>query len=367
MSKNISDFFVPWLEKSFEYSLKTLDAAWDNPQVARLMLNENPVRPSQKVVDAITEAAKKGNWYPGTAPKLREKIGKMYDVPANWVSLADGSSEVIDNMMRIFCKPGDEVILPTPTFSLFRVRASINGVTPVEIPLTPGDLQYDVEATLNAITDKTKLIVIINPNNPTGIFLEHDQIRRILDTGIPTCLDEAYLEYTPEAPNLIQMVHDYENAFISHTMSKAYGLAGVRFGYVLSQPKIVEAFDRMALPWHISVMSLAGAEAMFDDKESLNMKVEHNNGWMKRFAEEFTKWGLKPYDPHGNYMLVDANAFGYSSQEIYNMAFAKNVALKTIPAIHGQNGYFRITPGTNEENERCLVVLKEIFSKKKGE
>ena len=92
MPKNVSEYFVPWLMESFEYSVKTLDAAWEDLGVARLMLNENPVRPSKKVVDAITEGAKLGNWYPGTAPKLREKIGKMYDLPADCVYLADGSS-----------------------------------------------------------------------------------------------------------------------------------------------------------------------------------------------------------------------------------------------------------------------------------
>ncbi len=367
MSKKISDYFVPWLMNSYEYSLKTLDKAWENPDIARLMLNENPIRPSKKVVDAITNAAKYGNWYPGTAPKLREKIGTIYDVPSDWVYLADGSSEVIDNMMRIFCQPGDEVILPTPTFSLFRVRATVNGLKPVEIPLRKEDLQYDADGVLNAITDKTKLIVIINPNNPTGIFIDIKDIKRILDTGLPVCLDEAYLDYTPDAASLVPLVKEYENAFVSHTMSKAYGLAGVRFGYVLAQPTIIQAFERMALPWHISVMSLAAAEAMLDDKESLREKVEYNNRWMERFYDEFTKMGLKPFPAHGNYMLVDANDFGYTSQEIYDMAMERKVAVKTIPPIHGKPGYFRITPGTEEENERCIKVLKEIFSRKKGE
>ncbi len=367
MDKKVSDYFVPWLMNSLEYSLKDLDSAWADPSIARLMLNENPVPPSQKVVDAITEAAQKGNWYPGTAPELREKIGRHYDVPKEWVYLADGSSEVIDNMMRIFCQPGDEVILPTPTFSLFRVRASVNGYKAVEVPLLKGSLQYDTEGVLKAVTNKTKLIVVINPNNPTGIFIPEKDIRRILDLGIPTCLDEAYLDYTPEAPSLVPLVKEYENAFVSHTMSKAYGLAGVRFGYVLSQPTIVKALEKMALPWHISVMSLAAANAMLDDKESLKKKVEHNNRWMDRYYEEFKKMGLKPFKAHGNFMLIDANEFGYTSKEIFNMAFAMKVSVKTIGTIHGQSGYFRITPGTDEENERCLEAMKKIFSKKKGE
>jgi histidinol-phosphate aminotransferase len=352
---------------SADYSLTDLDAAWEDPSIARLMLNENPVRPSKKVVDAITEGARKANWYPGTAPKLREKIGKIYDVPADWVYLASGSSEVIDNMMRLFCQVGDEVILPVPTFSLYAIRAAVNGYKAVEIPLRAGDLQYDTDAVLKAVTDKTKLIVIINPASPTGMFIDPKDIRRVLDTGIPTCLDEAYLEYTPEAQSLVPLVKEYENAFVSHTMSKANGLAGMRFGYVLAQPAIIKALEKLALPWHISVMALAGAEAMLDDKESLREKVKHNNDWMEKYFNELKAIGLKPFRAHGNYMLVDASDFGYTSKEIFDMAFAQKVSMKTIPAIHGRSGYFRLTPGTDEENKRCLEVLKKIFSKKKGE
>ena len=121
-------------------------------------------------------------------------------------------------------------------------------------------------------SNKTKLIVIIDPNNPTGIFIDELNIRRVLDIDVPSCLDEAYLDYTSEVPSLVPLIKEYKNAFVSHTLSKAYGLAGVRFGYVLSQPAIIKAFERLALPWHISVMSLAAAEAMLDDKEGLQEK-----------------------------------------------------------------------------------------------
>jgi len=364
--KRVTEYFVPWLMKSYEYGLRDLDAAWDDPSIARMMLNENPVRPSRKVVDAITAGAKNANWYPSSGLKLKEKIGKIYGVPADWVYLASGSSEVIDNMMRLFCQVGDEVILPTPTFTLYRVRASVNGYKPVEVTVRQEDLQYDTDGVLKAITDRTRLILVVTPNNPTGVFVDLKDIRRILDTGIPTCLDEAYIDFTPGATSLVPLVKEYENAFVTHTMSKAYGLAGMRFGYVLAQPTLIQAFERMALPWRISVMALAGAEAMLDDAASLKEKIKHNNEWMARFYKELKALGLKPFEAHGNFMLVDANDFGYTSKEIYDMAFALKVAMKTISTLHGKAGYFRITTGTEEENKRCLEVLKKIFSKKKG-
>ncbi len=360
MSKN-SDYFVPWLKDSFRYNIDVLDMAWANPDVARLMLNENPIPPSEKIIDAVTDICRKGNFYPDRWWNLREKIGKSCGFGARNVFLANGSSENIDNMMRVFLKPGDEVVLATPTFALFRVRASICGGKVVEVPLRESDLQYDTDAMLAAITPRTKLIVIVTPNNPTGIFIEESDLRRLLDTGIPTCIDEAYLAYHPEVPSQVPLVKEYPNAFTSHTLSKAHGIAGMRFGYMIANEDIVEAFEQVSLPWNLSLMNLAAGEAALEDTDHLARKVKHNNDWMDRYFKEFTDMGLKPFVPHGNYMLVDANDFGLTSQEIYDKAMEDKVAIKVIGPIHGKTGYFRITPGTDEENERCLRTMRRIF------
>ena len=356
MSKN-SDYFVPWLKDAFNYNIDVLDMAWANPDVARLMLNENPIPPSEKIIDAVTDICRKGHYYPDRWWKLGESCG----FGAKNVFLANGSSEIIDNMMRVFLKPGDEVLLATPTFALFRVRASVCGGKVVEVPLRESDLQYDTDAMLAAITPKTKLIVIVNPNNPTGIFIEESDLRRFLDTGIPTCIDEAYLAYHPEVPSMVPLVKEYPNAFTSHTLSKAHGIAGMRFGYMIANEDIVEAFEQVGLPWNLSLMNLAAGEAALEDTDHLARKVKHNNDWMDRYFKEFTEMGLKPFVAHGNYMLVDANDFGLTSQEIYDKAMEDKVAVKVIGPIHGKAGYFRITPGTDEENERCLRTMRRIF------
>ena len=363
MSKT-SDYFVPWLKDSLIYDVDVLDTAWANPDIARLMLNENPIPPSEKVINAVTEICKRGNHYPDRWWGLREKIGKSCGFGAKNVFMANGSSENIDNMMRVFLQPGDEVLLASPTFTLFRIRASVCGGKIVEVPLRESDLQYDTDAMLDAITPKTKLIVVVNPNNPTGIFIEESELRRLLDTGIPTCIDEAYLAYHPEVPSMVPLVKEYPNAFTSHTLSKAHGIAGMRFGYMIGNEDIVEAFERVSLPWNLSLMNLAAAEAVMEDTEHLALKVKHNNDWMKVFYKEFTDLGLKPFEPHGNYMLIDANDFGLTSQEIYDKAMEDKVAVKTFEPIHGKAGYFRITPGTNEENERCIKTMRRIFGDK---
>ena len=132
------------------------------------------------------------------------------------------------------------------------------------------------------------------------------------------------------------------------------GIDGMRFGYMIANEDYVETFEQVVLPWNLSLMNLAAGEAMLEYTEHLVMMVKHNNDWMERFYEEFTKLGLKPFKAHGDYMLVDASDFGLMSQQINDKAMEDNVAIKYIEPIHGKDGYFRITSGTNEENERCI-------------
>ena len=360
--KELKDYFVPWLMTAREYNVSILDKAWANPDYARLMLNENPIPPSEKVVNAVAEATRYGHRYPDSMLRLRTKIGKMYDLGPDNVSLCNGSSEIIDAMMRIFLQPGDEIILSTPTFELFPPRAELCGGKVVQIPLREGDLQYDVEGMLNAINEKTKLILIINPNNPTGIFIDDADLERFCKTGIPLCIDEAYRDYHPEFSSKATLIKKYPQAFLSVTLSKAHGFAGIRFGYLLGTEEMVNAFNTMFLPWNVNLMSMAAAEAILDNPEEIEEKVKHNNRWMDIFYAELEKLGLRPFEAHGNYMLIDATMTGKTTEEILQAALdMEKVFLKKIGEIHGKTGYFRITPGTDEENKRFIAFIRAYF------
>jgi len=362
MAKELKDWFVPWLLTSREYNVGILDKAWASPEKGRLMLNENPIPPSDKVISAVANSMKHGNWYPDSFLRLRTKIGKMYGLGPENVALCNGSSEIIDAMMRIFLKPGDEFICSTPTFELFPPRAELCGGKVVQISVRKGDLQYDVEGMLNAINTRTKLILIINPNNPTGVFIDDKDLIRFCETGVPLCVDEAYLDYNPDHPSKAPLIKKYTQVFLSVTFSKAYGFAGIRFGFVLGTIEMIAAFRRMFLPWNVSVMSAAAAEAILDNPEEVKAKVAHNNKWMAIFTEELKKVGLKPYPAHGNYMLIDATMTGKTTDEILAAAMdMEKIFLKKIGEIHGKSGYFRVTPGKDEENERFLKFIRAYF------
>ena len=362
MAKQLKDWFVPWLLTSREYNVSILDKAWANPGHGRLMLNENPMPPSEKVIEAVAEAMRNGNRYPDSFLRLRTKIGKMYDLGPDNVALCNGSSETIDAMMRIFLQPGDEFILSTPTFELFPPRAELCGGKVVQIPVREDDLHYDVDGMLDAINERTKLILIINPNNPTGVFIDDADLDRFCQTGIPLCVDEAYLDYNTEVASKAPLIKKYPHVFLSVTFSKAHGFAGIRFGFVLGSEEMIAAFNRMFLPWNVSLMSAAAAEAIIDNPDEIKAKVEHNNRWMAIFSEELEKLGLKPYPAHGNYMLVDATMTGKTTAEILAAAMEmEQIFLKKIGEIHGKTGFFRVTPGTDEENERFMKFIRAYF------
>ena len=281
---DIKDKIIPYVWTAPEYNTGILDKAWAQPEMGRMMLNENPVPPSDAVVAAITDMAKKGNRYPDRAYRLREKLGKLHGVTAENIALANGSSETIDAMMRIFLQPGDEFLCSNPTFEMFPSRAGLCNAKTVQVPLREQDLQYDVEGMLAAVNEKTKLMLIINPNNPTGIFIDDADLTKFAELGIPLCVDEAYLDYHPDVEAKVDFVKKYPHVFLSHTFSKAFGLAGVRFGYVVAHPEVVDAFNLMYLPWNLSLMAIAAAEAILDTGE-VKEKVVYNNEWMATFVE----------------------------------------------------------------------------------
>jgi histidinol-phosphate aminotransferase len=360
--KPLKDWFVPWLLTARDYNTSILDKAWANPEYGRLMLNENPLPPSEKVIKAVTEIMAQGNRYPDSMKRLRTKLAQLHHLGPENIGLCNGSSEIIDCMMRIFLQPGDEIIMSTPTFELFPPRAELAGGKVVSVPLREGDLQYDVEGMLKAITPRTKLILVINPNNPTGVFIDDQDLIRFCETGIPLCIDEAYLDYHPDIPSKCPLIEKYPQVFLSHTFSKAHGFAGIRFGYIEGTPEMVNAFNAMFLPWNVSLPAMAAAEAILDNPEEVAQKVAHNNRWMDIFTAELKKVGLRPFPANGNYMLIDATTTGKTTTEILEAGIRmEKIFLKKINPIHGKDGYFRVTPGVDEENERFVRFVRNYF------
>jgi len=365
---DLKRYLVPWIDQVKPYDTEDLLIAWSRPELKRMMMNENPIPPSGKIVNAVLEAAKLGNRYPDNGPRLRAKIARLYDLGPENVYISHGSSEIIDMIMRLFVTPGDEVLLPNPTFSLYGIRAKTVGGNVVAVDMTP-DLQYDVPAMLRAVTPRTKVIIVCTPNNPTGDFIFDDDLMKIVELGIPTLIDEAYLEYHQEQESKAPLIRKYNHLIVAHTFSKAFGMAGIRFGYALADEQLIHYFRKMQIPWNASLLSMAAAEAALDEEEELRRKAAYNNAGVEYVCKELSKIpGVKPYYSHGNYVLIDATDAGVTGKAVVDYVFEKDgVMLKTFAPLRGRGGFFRISLGTHEENSVCVQSIKRFFENRKKE
>ncbi len=245
--KKPEEFINPWIITAEPYSDKHMDTAWENPDILRMMSNENLVEPPEAVLDAVVNAARMGNLYPGSGPLLRKKLGEAAGLTEDNVVLGNGSTDVINFVIHTFIGPGDEVLIPVPTFPMYESRTKVAGGTVVQVPFTP-DFYWDMDAILKAVTPKTKLIFICSPNNPTGNRIADSDLKRILSLGIPTFFDEAYYELSNVVESKAGWIKDYPHMVVNRTFSKAYGLAGFRIGYLLCDSKARYLFQPGALP-----------------------------------------------------------------------------------------------------------------------
>jgi histidinol-phosphate aminotransferase len=214
-----------------------------------------------------------------------------------------------------------------------------------------------------AITPRTKVIIVCSPNNPTGGFVSDDDLMKIVELGIPTLIDEAYLEYHPEYESKAPLIRKYDHLLVAHTFSKAYGLAGIRFGYALADEKMIQYLRKVQIPWNTSLLSMAAAEAALEEEEELKRKAAYNNAGVDYICKELSKIpGVKPFYSHGNYVLVDATDAGVTGNEIVDYVFEKDgILLKFFAPLQGRSGFFRISLGTHEENSVCIQSIKRFF------
>ena len=359
--RTAEDFIVPWVKKAEPYSDKHMDIAWDNPETIRMMSNENLLGPSEAVLDAIVAAARLGNLYPGSGPKLRRKLGEASGLSGDSVVLGNGSTDVINFVIQTFVAPGDEVVIPVPTFPMYAARVKVNGGVAIQVPMR-ADFYWDMPAILKAVTPKTKLIFLCSPNNPTGIQIEEKDLLQVLELGIPTFFDEAYFELEDEAITRAGLIHKYPHMVVNRTFSKAFGLAGFRIGYLLCDPKLASYFNRVRIPWNVSLLALAAALAVLDDQTDQQRKRTNVIEGRKYICEEINKIpGLKAFPSEGNFVLIDAGSLGKDSQDIRDGMAKRGIFIRPMSGHNMARGFIRITVGTPHHNRFFIETFKEYI------
>ena len=362
----VEDYFVPWIKGIAMYVSAHIELAWQEPDLHRMMSNENPSEPSPKVLQAIEKYARQANRYPDQGLVVRSRIAEIngLDGPEN-VMLGNGSSEIFDNIFRSFLEPGQEVIQHTPCFGIYKLRCNILGGKLVSVPMVYRDrlLRFDPDAVLDAITDNTKIIVIANPNNPTGNFMDLDSFVKIAQTGVPFIVDEAYVEFAGLQKSQVGLTKTYKNVMITRTLSKAYGLAGMRFGYALGDKDVIGQISAALLPWNVGTIPMWAARAALEDREGLKKRVDFNNREVEYIEGELGKIpGLSVFHSYGNYILFDGASAGKKGQDVVDYAQKKGVILRPQNVMYGSDGFFRVTIGSEQENRLVVQVIKEFFA-----
>lgn len=364
--KPIEDYFVPWVKGIPMYVSSHIELAWREPDLHRMMSNENPHPPSDKVMDAILKYGKMANRYPDQGLIVRSKIAEINGLDsAENVMLGNGSSEVFDNIFRSFLESGQEVIQHTPCFGIYKLRCNILGGKLVSVPMRYEDhqLHFDPDAVLAAITDRTKIIVIANPNNPTGNFMDAADFIRIAEVGIPFIADEAYIEFAGLGMSQVELIKKYKNVLVTRTLSKAYGLAGLRFGYALGHKDVIGQISAALLPWNVGTIPMWAALAAFEDTEALAERVQFNNSEVDFIEESLSDVpGLDIYHSHANYILFDGTDAGKKGNDMVAFAQDKGLILRPQASMYGRDGWFRLTLGDKKENRMAIDTIREFYT-----
>ena len=335
-------------------------------EVIKLASNENPFGCSLFVKRAIEKETVNINRYPdGGAFHLKNKLSKFLSVDKDEIILGCGSNEIIDLIARTFLREGDEVLSFQYSFIVYKLITQLNGGIFKEVPVEK-DLSRDINKLLNSITEKTKLIFIDNPCNPTGfanLKEEMDEFIKKVPENVIVVIDEAYFEYAKEhgVPNGIHYVSPLnpeipknKNVIVLRTFSKAYGLAGLRIGYGISKREIIDILERVRQPFNISHLAQVGAVEALKDQKFVEFCVSENEKGKEQLYEGLERLNIHFYPTYGNFILFKIQ----NAEEIFDRLMKNGIIIR--PAF-GMKNHLRVSIGTEEENKKFLENLKILI------
>ncbi len=361
MSDTVNRYVKQGFRAAAPYNAEHHDFAWQHRQLARMMSNECPIPPSEGVRAAVRDAFGIGHLYPYSGKDLVAALARYNSVSAESVVLGNGSTEVLDVLVRLLVGPGDETIIASPTYAFFESQTRINGGVPRFVPLVPKSWELDVDAMLAAVTDRTTIIFLCSPNNPTGKGWSTAQLTQLLETGIPVVVDQAYLE-CGHAESFAPLVASHPNLVIARTMSKGFGLAALRVGYLIGDPELIDIVQRVRIPFSISLMGIWGCLQALDEPHELELRREFISTEADRLHAEMQKIeGVESYPSDGNFVLADISSSGRSVSAVVDALLAEDILIRAMGA-HGLKGsHVRVTVGTVEQNDRYLQLLEELL------
>ena len=334
----------------------------------KLASNENTMGPSPAAIAAMEDAINQVDLYPdGNGFVLKQKISEKFDVNVNQIILGNGSNDVLDMIARTFLCEGREAIFSEYAFAVYPIATQAVGATAriakaLDAAADENPYGHNLAAMAELITDKTSVIFIANPNNPTGTCLKSDELHRFIRNvpeHIIVVVDEAYCEYVEsiEYPNALQWLDQFPNLIVTRTFSKAYGLAGLRIGYAACNEQIADLLNRVRHPFNVNTVSLLAATAALDDDAHLQKCVEMNTKGIKFWRAACQYRGLDYIPSVGNFITID---FEQDAMPIYEGLLREAVIVRPI-ANYGLPNHLRISISSPEDNQRCLDALDKVM------
>jgi histidinol-phosphate aminotransferase len=328
-----------------------------------MMSNESPFPPSPRVIRAIVDAATNANHYPSNGARLKAKLAGRDELDGSNVILGAGSTELIDLVIRTFVSPGEEVLLSVPTFSMYEARTRVIGGIPVLVPMSD-EHEHDVNGLIRAVTERTKVLFLCTPNNPTGNPIPETDLRRLVSLGIPTVIDEAYVELG-DVDSYARLVREFPNVIVLRTFSKAFGLAGLRLGYAFAHSAVIELLSRVKIPWNLPAVTLAAAEAALDDSVEHEARVNALKIARAELSDRLSGLpGISVLPSDGNFVLVDISSTGLTAADFVAATLAEGVLIRSLETHHATRRFVRVTVGTRDENARCARALERVLSRR---
>jgi histidinol-phosphate aminotransferase len=339
-------------------------------KIFKLSSNETPLGPSPRAIEAYKSVADHLQDYPdGAASDLREAIGRAFGLDPERIVCGAGSDDLLHLLAQAYLREGDEAIHTTHGFLVYPIATLAAAARPVVAPET--DYTANVDAILRAVTEKTKIVFLANPNNPTGTCLSFDEVKRLhrnLPSHVLFVLDAAYAEYVRrnDYESGIELVATSDNVVMTRTFSKIHGLAALRLGWMFGPAHIVDAVNRIRGPFNVNSAAIAAGIAAIEDVAHQEHSREHNTRWLEWLTHEIASLGLKVTPSVANFLLIHfPETKGRTAQQADAFLSARGLILRQVGAYKLPNA-LRMSVGTEEANRLVVAALKEFLQQKSG-
>ena len=367
MTRSLDDLASPHLRGLIPYSpgkpIQEVERELGIRESVKLASNENPLGPSPMALQALRGALPEIHRYPdGSGHRLRHALAGHWHVAPDQLILGNGSNELLELTARCFLLPGDEAVYAEQAFVVYDMVAQVTGAKKVMIPLK--DFTHDLDGMRAAISPRTKLVFVGNPNNPTGTALPPRALEAFLESvtsQVLVVLDEAYYEFLPPdvTPDALRFVRDGRLLLVLRTFSKIYGLAGLRIGYGIGPPALIALLNRAREPFNTNSLAQAAATAALSDEQHVASTRAITETGRKFLTEQCRALGLRVVPSVANFLLVDVGRPGPATAD----ALLRHGVIVRPMAGYGFPTHLRISVGTPPENERCLAALKPVLGK----